>query len=75
MTLAEQFITERKIFKNVTPATPTGTTELQNHFEGTLESKATVGQQIAELLKKNGLGAIFGQLVPAGSERLFPRAA
>ena len=30
MTLAEQFITERKIFKNVTPATPTGTTELQN---------------------------------------------
>ncbi len=57
MTLPEQFIMERKVFKNVSAATVHWYKRAFKAFEGALDSKATVGQRIAEL-RVERMGAI-----------------
>ena len=57
VTLVEQFITERKVFKNVSPATVHWYKRAFKVFDGALESKATVGLRIAEV-RQERLNAI-----------------
>jgi integrase/recombinase XerD len=55
--LIEQFIQERKYFKNVTPKTVAAYRQSFHAFEGAMDSKATVGERIAKL-RDRGVSAI-----------------
>ncbi len=57
MTLQEQFITERKIFKGVSPATVLWYEQSLKRFEGALESREAIGKRIVEL-RERGLSPI-----------------
>src|SRR5262249_30573940 len=57
MTLPEQFIMERKIFKNVSPKTVIWYEQSLKRFDGASESKAAVGERILE--PKECLSPVF----------------
>lgn len=57
MTLQEQFITERKVFKGVSPATVLWYEQSLKRFEGALESREAIGRRIMEL-RQRGLSPI-----------------
>ena len=57
MTLQQQFITERRYLKSVTPATITWYEQAFKHFDGATESRAEAIQRIGQL-RERGLSAV-----------------
>ncbi len=58
MTLQEQFITERKIFKNVSPQTVVWYQQSLKRFDGAMDSKEALGRRIIELKERGLFGAL-----------------